>query len=175
MRNLQCAVTRQFLAVVVASCFFGQQVVQAAGSASSVPTSGKFVAGSGSIQSSPSSVTVNQSSLKGIIDWKTFSLAAGSQINFLNGSGATLNRVTSDQMSLLLGRLNATGTVYLINPNGVLIGPKGQIRTGGDFVASTLNVSNQNFFAGGALLFQGGSASYVKNLGTVSSTAATFY
>jgi filamentous hemagglutinin family protein len=76
-------------------------------------------------------VTINQSSGRGIIDWNNFSIGYGGVVTFKNGSGATLNRVTGTQMSTILGSLTATGSVYLINPQGVLIGPGAHVNTGG--------------------------------------------
>jgi filamentous hemagglutinin family protein len=48
-----------------------------------------------------------------------------------NGSGATLSRVIGADRSLILGKLTAPGSVYLINPKGVVIGRTG----GGRFAA----------------------------------------
>ena len=56
-------------------------------------------------------------------------------VQFNNGSGATLNRVTGNNMSQIMGSLSATGSVYLINQQGVVIGKQGVITTGGSFVA----------------------------------------
>jgi large exoprotein involved in heme utilization and adhesion len=78
-----------------------------------------------------------------------------------------LNRVTGGSVSSLNGLLSATGSVYLINPNGVIIGKTGVVNTGGSFVASTLDVSNSSFLAGGALSFTGASTASVVNLGKV--------
>ncbi len=40
-------------------------------------------------------------------------------VMFQNGSGATLNRVTGGSLSAIL--LSATGDVYLINPQGIVV------------------------------------------------------
>ncbi|MGC7532504.1 filamentous hemagglutinin N-terminal domain-containing protein, partial [Pandoraea pneumonica] len=47
--------------------------------------------------------------------------------------------------------LSATGSVYLLNPNGVVIGKSGVVNTGGNFLASTGRISNEEFLAGGTL------------------------
>ena len=65
-----------------------------------------------------------------------------------NGTGATLNRVTGRFARVIDGRLSATGSFYLINPQGVVIGASGVVTTGGRFVASTLDVGNDAFMSG---------------------------
>ncbi|WP_250518962.1 filamentous hemagglutinin N-terminal domain-containing protein [Caballeronia sp. ATUFL_M1_KS5A] len=137
-----------------------------------LPKGGHFVAGSGSIADGGQSLTVNQTSSRGIVDWCNFSIGRGRTVIFDNGSGATLNRVTGSDASVILGRLSATGTVYLINPQGVVIGPSGVVATGGRFVASSLNVDNNAFMAGGSLSFFGGSNGVVVNLGKIGSSGA---
>jgi large exoprotein involved in heme utilization and adhesion len=81
-----------------------------------LPNNGQYVAGQGAITSSGNSVTVNQSSSHGIVNWQNFSIGQGNSVLFNNGSGATLNRVTGNQLSQIDGSLKATGSVYLINP-----------------------------------------------------------
>ncbi len=46
-----------------------------------------------------------------------------------NGQGAILNRVTGPKLSLIEGQLKASGSVYLINPQGIVVGPHGTIAT----------------------------------------------
>ena len=104
-----------------------------------LPDGGHFVAGSGSISGNADSLRVNQTSGRGVIDWSHFSIGGGNRVTFDNGNGATLNRVTGGDPSAIFGTLSATGSVYLINPQGILIGPGGVISTGGRFVASTLD------------------------------------
>ena len=135
-----------------------------------LPTSGHFVAGQGTITTAPGSVTVNQSSTYGIIDWQSFSIGTGNKVAFQNGSGATLDRVTGGDLSQILGSLTATGSIYLINPQGIVIGPSGKVATGGSFIASTRDVDNAAFMAGGALDFIGSSTGDVVNQGAITST-----
>ncbi|WP_145751707.1 MBG domain-containing protein [Nitrospirillum amazonense] len=141
-----------------------------AGSGPTLPTGGAFQAGSGSISGGPGSLTVNQGSQRAIIDWKSFSIGQGGTVSFNNGTGATLNRVTGGNLSTILGTLKATGTLYVINPAGVVVGSSGVVVTGGSFTASTLDIANDTFMAGGTLLFKGDTDAEVKNLGKISST-----
>ena len=142
----------------------------AASAAPALPTGGVVKAGSAVITaSSPSYLTINQSSTNAVINWQAFSIAQGGTVQFNNGSGATLNRVTGASISSIDGLLSATGSVYLINPNGVIIGKTGVVNTGGTFVASTQDLSNANFMSGGALTFSGSSNAQVLNLGKIGS------
>ena len=99
--------------------------------AGALPSGGQTVAGQAAISSAGSRLTVNQTSARAIINWTDFSIGQGASVQFNNGSGATLNRVTGQNASSLNGALGATGSVYLINPNGVVIGKTGVINTGG--------------------------------------------
>ncbi len=135
-----------------------------------LPSGGKFVAGNGSISGSSTSLAINQTSGRGIIDWTSFSIGSGNTVTFNNGHGATLNRVTTANPSTILGALNATGSVYLINPEGIVVGATGVISTGGRFVASTLDTANAAFMAGGPLTLSGNSNAAVINLGRIGSS-----
>ena len=145
------------------------------GAASSLPTNGTFVAGSGNITTAGNHLTINQSSLKGVINWKTFSIGQGASVKFNNGAGATLNRVTGSTPTAILGQLLASGSIYIINSQGVLIGHGATIHTGGDFLATTLNLPANSFLSGGPLSFSGSSTATVINLGNISSSGGSVY
>lgn len=135
-----------------------------------LPSGGRFIAGSGSIGGTGTSLTINQTTSRGVIDWTQFSIGSGNRVTFANGNGATLNRVTGGDPSAIYGTLSATGSVYLINPQGILIGPRGVVSTGGRFVASTLDTCYCGFMKGHPLTFKGDSNASVINLGTIGST-----
>lgn len=84
----------------------------------------------------------------GVIDWSSFSIAGGETVNFNFAAPlAVLNRVTGNSMSELHGALNntgANGSIFLVNPNGVLVGSGATINAN-NLVLSTLDVSNENF------------------------------
>jgi filamentous hemagglutinin family protein len=149
-----------------------QPVLQAA---SSLPTGGSFTAGSGNIAAAGNTLTINQSTLHGVIDWSNFSIGKGGLVTFNNGSGATLNRVNGGLPSAILGQLLASGSVYILNPQGVLIGHGATVHTGGDFLASTLNLSDSAFLKGGSLLLSGPSTATVVNLGDLTSSGGSIY
>jgi filamentous hemagglutinin family protein len=134
-----------------------------------LPSGGRYVAGHGTIAASNGSMVVDQTTSRGIVDWKGFSIGAGNSVQFNNGSGATLNRVTGGSLSSIEGNLSATGSVYVINPQGVVIGPGGKVVTNGSFVAGTRGVNAGTFMKGGALSAHGASAGDVANLGSIAS------
>lgn len=144
-----------------------QGVASAAHAADALPAGGHFTAGTGSITQNSSAVSISQSSNTGIIDWNAFSIGLGHSVAIDNGSGATLNRVTGADLSRIDGLLNATGSAYLINPNGIVIGPGGKVVTGGSFVGSTRDITDQDFLDGGANSFAGSSSGDVINQGTI--------
>ncbi|MFT8921096.1 beta strand repeat-containing protein [Acetobacter sp.] len=137
--------------------------------ATALPNGGAFVAGQGQITTHGGEMTINQSSARGVIDWRGFSIGAGNSVQFNNGSGATMNRVTGGQMSQIDGHLGATGSVFLINPNGIVVGPSGEVVTNGSFVASTRGIDNAQFMKGGSMTASGKSAGAVVNKGTIKS------
>jgi filamentous hemagglutinin family protein len=133
-----------------------------------LPTDGAFVRGEGQIgQSSPNALAITQSTQRGVIDWRTFSIATGKQVAIDNGSGATLNRVLGGQLSQINGLLSATGSVYLMNPHGVIIGAGGQVISGGNFVASTREMDIDAFMGGGPLSVRGKSGGAIVNTGEI--------
>ena len=87
--------------------------------------------------------TINVNS-NALIDWKTFNIAKGETLNFKFGQDYlnVINHVTGSEMSQLLGTLNAkNGNVYLINPNGILVGGGARIDAG-SLILSTLNATD---------------------------------
>lgn len=91
------------------------------------PQGGTVVGGAASIGAAGNSLTVKQTTNRAIVNWKSFSIGNGQTTRFVqpSASAAILNRVTGGDPSVLLGRLQSNGQVYLINPNGVMVGPNG--------------------------------------------------
>ncbi|WP_080405895.1 filamentous hemagglutinin N-terminal domain-containing protein [Burkholderia ubonensis] len=161
------------LASIVIALSFGLPArVHAAGL---LPGGGQFVAGTGSINGNATSLTINQTSSRAVIDWASFSIGSGNRVIVQNGTGATLNRVTGGDPSTILGTLTASGSVYLINPQGIVVGPGGVVSTGGRFVASTLDTNNAAFMNGGPLILTGNSNASVVNLGKIGSTGGDVF
>ena len=145
-----------------------------------LPNGGHFVAGTGTISSNANAVTITQAGgSRTVIDWNSFSIGNGNKVKFDNPNGATLNRVTGGNQSVILGTLSATGSVYLINPQGILVGQNGVISTGGRFVGSTLDTTNAAFMQGGPLTLSsassGPSNASVINLGRIASSGGDVF
>ncbi len=135
--------------------------------AAAAPAGEHLVAGMAEFSRQGGNLTINQLSERAIINWQDFSISHGNVTRFVQpgASSAVLNRVISGNASHLFGDLKANGQVFLINPNGVLVGSTGVIDTR-SFVASTLDLSNQDFLDGGDLSFSGQGAGIV-NLGRI--------
>ncbi len=134
---------------------------------------GTVVAGEATIRNTaPGHVTVTQSTNRGVIDWRSFSIDAGERVDFLQPgtSSVTLNRVTGPDPSVIAGRLTATGQLILVNGAGVVFANGAQINAAG-LVASTANVVDpQRFMQGGTVAFDRPSAdpnAAVVNAGTI--------
>ena len=110
-----------------------------------LPGEATLVSGDAAIATSGPAMTITQSSDKAILDWTDFSIGQDNTVTFLNGSGTTLNRVTGTSLSSLDGLLSATGTIYLINPNGIVVGQTGIVDVGGSFIAATHDVDTAAF------------------------------
>lgn len=141
--------------------------------AQGAPDGGVVTAGAGAISQQGATTTITQSSTQAqqparmVIDWNSFSSAAGESIVFNqpNAAAIALNRVTGASPSQLMGSLSANGQVFILNPNGVLFGPGSQVNVRG-LLASTLNMDNASFMAGSHVL-QGGSGARVINQGSL--------
>ena len=137
--------------------------------AQDLPSGGTVVAGQASIGTPQAgALTIDQSSARAVVNWNGFSIGAGGSVDIRQPSSnsAILNRVTGSQPSAINGRLTANGQVFLVNRNGVLIGPDGRIAAGG-FVASTLEIGNDDFMAGRLSFAGSGQSAGVSNAGVI--------
>ncbi len=121
-------------------------------------------------------LSIFQGSDKAIINWESFSISPGELTQFQQPGpeSAALNRVVTGNPSAIHGALRANGKILLVNPNGVVVGPAGSVDTNG-FVASTLNVSDAEFLAGGDLNFSGPSEAGVENYGRINAVGGDVF
>lgn len=120
---------------------------QARAEVGSSASGGTVVAGSGTIAGQgTSSLTVNQTSQKMIIDWRSFGVAKDGLAQFIqpSASAIALNRVTGSEVSSILGRLEANGQLFFVNPNGMVFGKEAKVDVSG-LLVSTADITNQNF------------------------------
>lgn len=133
------------------------------------PQGGVVKAGAAQITGQGTTTLIQQSTQRAIIDWRGFGINADEMVRFMQPSSAsaTLNRVTGAQVSLLLGRLDANGRILLINPSGIIFGKGAQINVG-SLIASTANISNDNFMKGKLIFDQPGKpGAGIVNFGTI--------
>ncbi|MFH1027824.1 MAG: filamentous hemagglutinin N-terminal domain-containing protein, partial [Pseudomonadota bacterium] len=109
-------------------------------------------------------MTITQGQDRDIIDWSKFNIASGDTVRFYQGTGtpgtdnwkpnsnyAILNRIYDTSPSVINGRLQADGRVYMINRNGVFFGPDSKVQVQ-SLVASTFNIADEHF-KDGRLIF----------------------
>jgi filamentous hemagglutinin family protein len=141
-------------------CFLVLPVLLTIGLASAAhaaPEGGVVRAGNAQIIGQGGTTLIEQSSPRAIIDWRSFGIQSSEQVRFAQPSvsAATLNRITGDQVSLILGKMDANGQILLINPNGIIFGKGAQINVG-SLIAGTANITNDNFLAGKLVFDQPG-------------------
>src|SRR3972149_6352434 len=88
------------------------------------PVAPTVVAGDVTFKADTPAVLEIMTSDKAVINWKDFSIGEKELTRFIQPSisSMVLNRVTTGIRSELLGRLEANGQVFLVNPNGIFLG-----------------------------------------------------
>ncbi|MBN2315153.1 MAG: filamentous hemagglutinin N-terminal domain-containing protein [Sedimentisphaerales bacterium] len=97
-------------------------------------------------QTNPDRVDILQSSHKAVIQWDSFDIGLNETVHFEQPSAQSLalNRILDNNASTILGRLSATGRIFLINPNGILFGQNAQVDVSG-LLATTIDISDEDF------------------------------
>jgi fibronectin-binding autotransporter adhesin len=127
-------------------------------------------AGNVVIEQTPNTTTVNQSSQQAILNWQSFNIGAQEATHFNQPAGGiALNRINPTQgASQIYGVLTASGRIILVNPAGIYFGPGAYVNVGG-LIATTSNISDQNFLAGNYIFDQASSYANpaIVNAGTI--------
>ncbi|MFH0754754.1 MAG: filamentous hemagglutinin N-terminal domain-containing protein [Candidatus Omnitrophota bacterium] len=133
-----------------------------------LPTGGEIIFGAGLISSSASQMTINQYTDRMAANWSTFNVGSGAAVQFVqpSTSSVSMNRILDASPSQIMGRLSANGQVFLINAAGIIFGSSAQIDVGG-LVASSLDISNEQFMTGNFVFQNKGTASAVMNQGRI--------
>ncbi|HET7333807.1 MAG TPA: filamentous hemagglutinin N-terminal domain-containing protein, partial [Rhizomicrobium sp.] len=139
--------------------------------ANTLPQDPNVVGGSASFSQSGSTLNVNQSTNRAVIDWRSFDIGSNAQTNFAqpNAASIAVNRVNqSANPTQIQGGLHANGQVWILNPNGVVFGKTAHVDAAG-IVASTANI-DVNAFMGGSntLHMSGADHGSVVNEGSIS-------
>lgn len=117
---------------------------------------------------------IQQGSDKAIVNWQSFSIAAGETLRVQQPgvNSVLLNRVVGGDPSLILGQLQANGRVFLVNPRGIVFGRGSQVDAAG-LVASTLDLSDTDFLAGAYRFAAGREAGSLQVDGRISAPGGT--
>jgi filamentous hemagglutinin family protein len=142
------------------------------------PLGAQVVGGSATVQGQgTASVTVTQSTNAAIINWNTFNIGAGEKTNIVmpSASSVQLDRVTGGLgPSQIFGTLSSNGQVFVVNPDGILIGPGAKIDTA-SFLATTHDIANADFMAGRYnFRISGNPSASVVNQGTITAQSGGF-
>ncbi|MBX7065780.1 MAG: filamentous hemagglutinin N-terminal domain-containing protein [Parachlamydiales bacterium] len=103
-----------------------------------------------------------------IIGWKDFSIQSHETARFVlpSQSAKVLNRVIGKIPSSIQGALESNGQIFLLNPNGVLIGKDAKIKTAGFFV-TTFELADEDFLSGGYFQLDPENGMGIENLGRI--------
>ena len=116
--------------------------------AKAAPQGGVVVGGTASISTTGSATNINQTTNRAAINWTSFNVAPTESVTFtVPNNGATLNRVVGNESSLIQGTVTSNGTIYLVNPNGIVFDAGSQV-TAQNFIATTSNIDPANFMSG---------------------------
>jgi filamentous hemagglutinin family protein len=132
-----------------------------------LPSGYQVVSGQATFQQQGNRLDINASS-HAVINYQRFDIGQSNQVNI--HSPVSLHRVVSNQPSQILGQLNSTGHVFLVNQNGIVFGKDAQVNVG-SLTASTLD-ANTSKFSEGQLSFEqrGGLQSHIRQQGTLNAT-----
>lgn len=163
------AMTRRYPACARRCALAALLTVSAAAHAN--PTAPVVVNGTATFSQAGNLLNVTNSP-NAIINWGSFSIAAGELTRFIqqSSSSAVLNRVSGADPSSILGALQSNGRVFLLNPNGIVFGAGAQINVAG-LVASTLALSDADFIAGRMRFTAVANAGTVVNQGAINAAS----
>ncbi len=139
---------------------------QTAPPSTALPTGGQVSAGQASIGQSGASMVITQGSERAAINWQSFNVGSGAQVQFNqpSSSSVALNRVLGSDPSQIFGRITANGQVILTNPAGVYFGASARVDVGG-LVATTKGIGDADFMAGKSRFERNGATGSVVNEG----------
>ena len=107
------------------------------------PLGGEFKNTGGTIVTEPNgsggtNTKINSTVTNNVITWNDFSVNNGEKVTFDDGNKTNnyLNIVTGQNTSQINGMINGGNNVYIVNPNGVIMGKDADVNVG-NFYAST--------------------------------------
>lgn len=137
----------------------------------SAPSGGTAVQGGEGININygGSETVINQNNDKAVINWDSFDIASGETVTFNQASSSNLilNRITGGSPTSILGTLNASGNVFIVNQSGLTVGNGAVINAAG-FLASAADIADADFMSGNYSFT--GAANPVSNAGKINIT-----
>jgi filamentous hemagglutinin family protein len=105
-------------------------------------------------------VTINQTAAQALLSWNSFNVGSNATVNFNqqgNSNWVALNQISPTGVpSHILGSIQASGQVYLINPNGIIFGGASQVNVGALIASSAqIGISSQVSQADSSFLANG--------------------
>ncbi len=93
---------------------------------------------------------INTANARSYLEWDSYGLAQGQSLQYIMPSEnhISINRIVGGNQSVIDGRIEANGRLYLLNENGFLFGPNSVFNVN-SLLASTLNfnMSEESLFA----------------------------
>ncbi|WP_101758175.1 filamentous hemagglutinin N-terminal domain-containing protein [Oceanicoccus sp. KOV_DT_Chl] len=76
-------------------------------------------------------LVINQGSVRVLLDWDSFNIGAENSVQFVQPANSALavNRIDQQSPSVILGKLEANGALWLLNKNGILFGNGAQVNS----------------------------------------------
>lgn len=155
------------MAALIAGAFSIMPAVQA------MPTGGNPTAGVG-IETNGAIMDITSTEGNNLITWQSFSVAANEQVRF--DANNYLNYVRGSNPSEILGKITGGGDIYLVNPNGIVVGDGAKIDVGNLHLSTAkVDAGNLNTFtaAQSALASAVSFSGDVVNKGTLNAGAIT--
>jgi filamentous hemagglutinin family protein len=134
------------------------------------------VKGVASVERNGNNWTITTGTDRTGITWTAFNVEQGATVHFQQPSAAssTMNRVIGGTVTRIDGLLSSNGKVYLLNPNGIVVGPTGVISVA-EFMGTTRDISDMQYMAGGDLELTGDSNAAIVNLGHIEAIGGDVY
>ena len=134
----------------------------------SEPVGGEITSGSGQIETlSPNTTLVTQDTNTLSINWQSLNLSADESLRFEQptSQSTALNFILDQQPSNILGKIDANGRIFLMNPNGIVFGESARINVGA-LAAGAFQVDEDLLNGSGAFAFNTGQG-LVENNGKI--------
>jgi filamentous hemagglutinin family protein len=142
-------------------------------SLSSLPQGGEVVSGDVVISQQNATTMHVKASDKSIVAFDRFHIGENESVKFIQpkSTSTVLVRDRALVPSQIMGRMDANGRLFLINPNGIVFGPTSQVNVG-SLIASTLDIDDRDFITGNYRFKLKEKNGYIVNKGTLKGSEA---